>query len=57
MKGKKLTRRMMDFLDKRNINPDGWYYLKNTSTELIISNKDSGETLTFNKEDYDNILF
>lgn len=47
----------MDFLDKRNINPDGWYYLKNTSTELIISNKDSGETLTFNKEDYDNILF
>ena len=36
---KRLKRWMKDLLAEKGLNPDNWYYIKNTPRELIIIHK------------------
>jgi len=38
---KKLQRWMKELLKEKGLNPDNWYYIKNTPDELIIIHKHS----------------
>jgi hypothetical protein len=43
---KKLQRWMKELLAKKKLNPNNWYYIKNTSTELVIIHRHSGKPRT-----------
>jgi len=43
---KKLQRWMKELLAKKKLNPNNWYYIKNTSTELVIIHRYSGKPRT-----------
>ena len=50
MRGKKLTFRMKKYVgDKMRLDPEEWNYIKNTSKEFIIKNKNTGEVLFWKK--------
>ena len=58
MKGKKLTFRMKKYVgDKMRLDPDEWNYIKNTSKEFIIKNKNTGEERIINKIEHNITLF
>lgn len=57
MKAKNLTRRMKEFVERRNLNPDEWQFVKNTPTTFTIVNKTSKEEKSYDKNDYENIYF
>lgn len=58
MKGKNLTFRMKKYLsNKMKLNPDDWVYIKNTSEEFVIKNKETKEERVINKIEHNIILF
>ena len=58
MRGKKLTFRMKKYVgDKMRLDPDEWNYIKNTSKEFIIKNKNTGEKRTIDKIEHNITLF
>ena len=58
MKGKKLTFRMKKYLsNKMKLNPDDWVYIKNTSEEFVIKNKETKEERVINKIEHNITLF
>ena len=58
MKGKKLTFRMKKYVgDKMRLDPDEWNYIKNTSKEFIIKNKNTGEERIIDKVEHNITLF
>lgn len=58
MRGKKLTFRMKKYVgDKMRLDPDGWNYIKNTSKEFIIKNKNTGEERIIDKVEHNITLF
>ena len=58
MRGKKLTFRMKKYVgDKMRLDPDEWNYIKNTSKEFIIKNKNTGEERTIDKIEHNITLF
>ena len=40
---KKLQRWMKVLITRKGLNPDNWYYVKNTATELVIVHRHSGK--------------
>jgi len=58
MRGKKLTFRMKKYVgDKMRLDPDEWNYIKNTSKEFIIKNKNTGEEHIIDKVEHNITLF
>lgn len=58
MRGKKLTFRMKKYVgDKMRLDPDEWNYVKNTSKEFIIKNKNTGEERIIDKVEHNITLF
>lgn len=58
MRGKKLTFRMKKYVgDKMRLDPDEWNYIKNTSKEFIIKNKNTGEERIIDKIEHNITLF
>ena len=58
MKGKNLTFRMKKYLsNKMKLNPDDWVYIKNTSEEFVIKNKETKEERVINKIEHNITLF
>ena len=58
MRGKKLTFRMKKYVgDKMRLDPDEWNYIKNTSKEFIIKNKNTGEECIIDKIEHNITLF
>ena len=58
MRGKKLTFRMKKYVgDKMRLDPDEWKYIKNTSKEFIIKNKNTGEERIIDKVEHNITLF
>ena len=58
MRGKKLTFRMKKYVgDKMRLNADEWNYIKNTSKEFIIKNKNTGEERIIDKVEHNITLF
>lgn len=58
MRGKKLTFRMKKYVgDKMRLGPDEWNYIKNTSKEFIIKNKNTGEERIIDKVEHNITLF
>ena len=58
MRGKKLTFRMKKYAgDKMRLDPDEWNYIKNTSKEFIIKNKNTGEERIIDKVEHNITLF
>ena len=58
MKGKKLTFRMKKYLsNKMKLNPDDWVYIKNTSEEFVIMNRETKEKRTIDKIEHNITLF
>lgn len=58
MRGKKLTFRMKKYVgDKMRLDPDEWNYIKNTSKEFIIKNKNTGEERIIDKVEHNITLF
>lgn len=58
MRGKKLTFRMKKYIgDKMRLNPDEWNYIKNTSKEFIIKNRNTGEERIIDKVEHNITLF
>ena len=58
MKGKNLTFRMKKYVgDKMRLDPDEWNYIKNTSKEFIIKNKNTGEERIIDKVEHNITLF
>lgn len=47
---KRLQRWMKEFLSERRLNPDNWYYIKNTPDELVIIHKHSLRPRVIKKE-------
>jgi hypothetical protein len=58
MRGKKLTFRMKKYIgDKMRLDPDEWNYIKNTSKEFIIKNRNTGEERIIDKVEHNITLF
>ena len=58
MKGKNLTFRMKKYLsNKMKLNPDDWVYIKNTSEEFVIKNKETKEERIIDKVEHNITLF
>lgn len=58
MRGKNLTFRMKKYLsNKMKLNPDDWVYIKNTSEEFVIKNKETKEERVINKIEHNITLF
>ena len=58
MRGKNLTFRMKKYLsNKMKLNPDDWVYIKNTSKEFVIKNKETKEERVINKIEHNITLF
>ena len=58
MRGKNLTFRMKKYLsNKMKVNPDDWVYIKNTSEEFVIKNKETKEERVINKIEHNITLF
>ena len=58
MRGKNLTFRLKKYLsNKMKLNPDDWVYIKNTSEEFVIKNKETKEERVINKIEHNITLF
>ena len=58
MRGKNLTFRMKKYLsNKMKLNPDDWVYIKNTSEEFVIKNKETKEERIIDKIEHNITLF
>ena len=58
MRGKNLNFRMKKYLsNKMKLNPDDWVYIKNTSEEFVIKNKETKEERVINKIEHNITLF
>ena len=58
MRGKNLTFRMKKYLsNKMKLNPDDWVYIKNTSEEFVIKNKETKEERVIDKVEHNITLF
>ena len=58
MRGKNLTFRMKKYLsNKMKLKPDDWVYIKNTSEEFVIKNKETKEERVINKIEHNITLF
>ena len=58
MRGKKLTFRMKKYVgDKMRLDADEWNYIKNTSKEFIIKNRNTGEERIIDKVEHNITLF
>ncbi|HHW94433.1 MAG TPA: hypothetical protein GX736_00650 [Mogibacterium sp.] len=47
---KRLQRWMKEFLSERRLNPNNWYYIKNTPEELVILHRHSLKPRVIKKE-------
>ena len=57
-RGKNLNFRMKKYLsNKMKLNPDDWVYIKNTSEEFVIKNKETKEERVINKIEHNITLF
>ena len=58
MRGQNLTFRIKTYLsNKMKLNPDDWIYIKNTSEEFVIKNKETKEERVINKIEHNITLF
>ena len=58
MRGTNSTFRMKKYLsNKMKLNPDDWVYIKNTSEEFVIKNKETKEERVINKIEHNITLF
>ena len=58
MKGKNLTFRMKKYVGgKMKLNPEEWVYIKNTTDEFIIKNKETKEERVIDKIEHNITLF